>query len=126
MPELLDLSDLGRLTEDLTTFARDAAYVAVGLGVLGFQRAQVQRVELGKRLNKDLDLDVRTARVRANVARSAERVDGLVEGAAHFIETSLSPLHEQLPAPARDLAQKAHSQARAVRSQIRSRVVSAA
>lgn len=36
--------------EPLTKLARDAAYVAVGFGVLGFQRAQVRRRELRKRL----------------------------------------------------------------------------
>ena len=34
----------------MTKLARDAAYVAVGFGVLGFQRAQVRRRELRKRL----------------------------------------------------------------------------
>lgn len=34
------------LTDDLTTFARDAAYVGVGAGVIVFQEAQVKRVEL--------------------------------------------------------------------------------
>ena len=79
MPELSDLTDLGKLTGEVTTIARDAAYVAVGLGVLGFQRAQVQRVELTNRLNKDLDLDTRISRVKGNVSRSFQQIDGFVE-----------------------------------------------
>jgi hypothetical protein len=35
---------------DLRKIATDAAYVAVGLGVLGFQRAQVRRRELQHQL----------------------------------------------------------------------------
>jgi hypothetical protein len=42
---------LGRL-------ARDSAYVAVGFGVLGFQRAQVARRSLEKRLGKSLPPEV--------------------------------------------------------------------
>ncbi|MDQ1402019.1 MAG: hypothetical protein QOG03_335 [Actinomycetota bacterium] len=37
---------------DLTTLAKDAAYVAVGFGVIGLQRAQVRRVELTKQLDQ--------------------------------------------------------------------------
>ena len=37
---------MSALSKGVTDLARDLAYVAVGLGVLGFQRAQVQRVEL--------------------------------------------------------------------------------
>lgn len=36
--------------EDLPRSLRDAAYMAVGFGVLGFQRAQVARRELARRL----------------------------------------------------------------------------
>lgn len=36
--------------DPLVRLARDAAYVAVGFGVLGLQRAQVRRRELRKRL----------------------------------------------------------------------------
>ena len=35
---------------DITKTLRDAAYVTIGLGVIGFQRAQVRRQELTKQL----------------------------------------------------------------------------
>lgn len=38
------------MDEDLPHSLRDAAYVLVGLGVLGFQRAQVARRELTRQL----------------------------------------------------------------------------
>ncbi len=38
------------MDEDLPRSVRDAAYVLVGLGVLGFQRAQVARRELTRQL----------------------------------------------------------------------------
>ena len=54
-----DTTTMGTVAKGVTDLARDAAYVAVGLGVLGYQRAQVQRVELQNRLSKDLSLDQR-------------------------------------------------------------------
>ena len=40
---------------DFNHTLKEAGYVAVGLGVLGFQRAQVQRVELMKQLETQLN-----------------------------------------------------------------------
>jgi hypothetical protein len=53
-PTRVDLTDLdlaaiaGRAAE----LAKDATYVTVGLGVLGFQRAQVRRREIERRLRR--------------------------------------------------------------------------
>ena len=50
--------------KDFEQFARDAAYAAVGLGVLGFQKAQVRRREIAEALSEkgiDLGEHVRTA-----------------------------------------------------------------
>ena len=49
MPDVT--TNISTLSKGVTDLARDAAYVAVGLGVLGYQRAQVQRVELQNRLS---------------------------------------------------------------------------
>jgi len=122
MPELNDLSDL---TNEVTTIARDAAYVVVGLGVLGLQKAQVQRVDLTNRVQGS-DLDERLTELRSALYAGVKHLDELVEHAFTFVETTLEPLEEQLPAGARDLAQKARVQARGVRSQIRDAVVPAA
>ncbi len=122
MPELSDLSDL---TTEVTNIARDAAYVVIGMGVLGFQKAQVQRVELKSKLAGDLAVEDRLAELRSAVSSGMQQVDGIVEGAFQFVETTLQPLEEQLPPVARDLAHKAHQQAREVRSQIRELVLPA-
>ncbi|HET6963375.1 MAG TPA: hypothetical protein VFH58_01300 [Acidimicrobiales bacterium] len=47
--------DVEKAAADFNEALKDAAYVAVGLGVLGFQRAQVQRVELMKQLEAQLE-----------------------------------------------------------------------
>ena len=67
MPEVP--TNITTLSKGVTDLARDAAYVAVGLGVLGYQRAQVQRVELQNRLSKDVALDQRIGEVRHSVAK---------------------------------------------------------
>lgn len=47
--------DVEKAAADFNEAVKEAAYVAVGLGVLGFQRAQVQRVELMKQLEAQLE-----------------------------------------------------------------------
>jgi hypothetical protein len=126
MPELTDLDSLRNLTNEAANLARDAAYVAVGFGVLTLQRAQVRRVELSKRLSRDVAADPRVEGMVTQLTKQVHHLDELVERAVQFVESSLEPIEEQLPAPARDLAKRAHTQAREVRTQIRSRVVPAA
>jgi hypothetical protein len=112
-------TNISTLSKGVTDLARDAAYVAVGLGVLGYQRAQVQRVELQNRLSQDLALDQRMDDVRHGVAKGFHQIDGLAESAAHFVETTLQPLEEKLPPTVSQLTSKAREQAREVRTQIR-------
>jgi hypothetical protein len=122
MPEVTNISTLSKGVTDL---ARDAAYVAVGLGVLGYQRAQVQRVELQNKLSKDFSLDHRLDGVRSGVTKGFKQIDDLAETAAQFVETTLQPLEDKLPASVTQLTTKAREQARDVRIQIRQRVANA-
>jgi len=124
MPDVTN--NISTLSKGVTDLARDAAYVAVGLGVLGYQRAQVQRVGLQNRLSQDLSLDQRmddvrqgVADMRQGVAKGFQQIDGLAESAAHFVETTLQPLEEKLPPTVSQLTSKARVQAREVRTQIR-------
>jgi len=120
MPDVT--TNISTLSKGVTDLARDAAYVAVGLGVLGYQRVQVQRVELKNRLSQDLELDQRLGEVREGVAKGIHQIDDLAESATHFVESTLQPLEERLPASVTQLTTKAREQAREVRSQIRERV----
>jgi len=117
MPDVT--TNISTLSKGVTDLARDAAYVAVGLGVLGYQRAKVQRVELQNRLSQDFSLDQRTDDVRQGVAKAFQQIDGLAESAAHFVETTLQPIEEKLPPTVTQLTSKAREQAREVRTQIR-------
>ncbi len=123
------VTNITTLSKGVTDLARDAAYVAVGLGVLGYQRAQVQRIELKNKLAKDFSLDSRLGDVRTNVRdgvnKGFKQIDDLAETAANFVESTLQPIEERLPASVSQLTTKAREQAREVRTQIRQRVVSA-
>ena len=116
MPEVP--TNITNITKGVTDLARDAAYVAVGLGVLGYQRAQVQRVELQNRLSKDFSLD----EVRQEVAKGIHQIDDFAETAAQFVESTLQPLEDKLPSSVSQVTTKAREQAREVRIQIRQRV----
>lgn len=141
-----DLARIGELLrpERLSGLARDAAYVAVGLGVLGVQRAQVQRVELQKRLASELDrgdpferladrigdqfgeLLVETIEeARSAVTAGVQQLDELFEEAGRFVEGALQPIGEQLPPPVREIAQRAQDGAKELGSQIRGLLTSA-
>jgi len=120
MPDVT--TNISSLSKGVTDLARDAAYVAVGLGVLGYQRAQVQRVGLRSRLSQDLALDQRLDDVRHGVAKGIAQIDDLAESAAHFVETTFQPIEEKLPPTVTQLTSRAREQAREVRTQIRQRV----
>jgi hypothetical protein len=119
MPDVTN--NLTAFSKGVTDLARDTAYVAVGLGVLAYQRAQVQRVELQNRLSHDfdIDLDKRIGDVRGGVAKGIHQLDDLAETAVQFVETTFEPIEEKLPPTVSQLTIKAREQAREVRSQIR-------
>jgi len=132
-------------TEDITKVLKDALYVGVGLGVIGFQKAQVRRVEL-------------TRTVKGQIGEAKGRVDGigttgdellgdardqvqkLLDGAedrVKLVEERLSALEEQiealldqledkLPEQAKDLVKQAREAAKDARTQVRALVNRAA
>jgi hypothetical protein len=116
------MAELPELTDDVTGFARDAAYVAVGLGVLGYQRVQVQRVALERKL-AEAGLEDRLAGVRTVVVEGMRQLDDVLEEAVQFVDSTFETL-EQLPPPARDLAGRAHAGARQVSDRLRELVAS--
>ena len=120
------MSELKGVTEDIFNTARDAAYVTVGLGVLAFQRAQVRRNELVKALSVPReDLEERLGEVRDDMVRRVKLIDEKVEEVIVTLETSIAPLEERLPEPAREIVIRARTQARDVRQQLRSLLTAA-
>jgi len=115
-------TNISTLSKGVTDLARDAAYIAVGLGVLGYQRVQVQRVELKNKLSKDLALEQRLGEVRQGVAKGFTQIDELTESATNLVESTLLPIEERLPISVTQFTTRAREQAREVRTQIRQRV----
>jgi len=119
------MPDLKDVTEEISKTARDALYVAVGLGVLGFQRAQVRRQELVKHLaDPRAEVESRIGDVRDRISHRVKTVDGIVEDAIGRLEATLAPIEQRLPAQARTLVEQARSQARDARQQIRTLLLS--
>lgn len=123
-------TDFTKAAKDIAGIAKDAGYVVIGAGVLGFQQAQVQRQELRKLLAEPkADIEDRVAAVRTDLSGALRNVDttvvNLVERFEEIIErleTAVAPLEDRLPPQARDLAKQAHVQAREARTQLRSRI----
>lgn len=74
------------LTDDLTNFARDAFYVGVGAGVIGFQKAQVKRVELTEAVKVQAD------EARAQFAGLGPAVEGVLADVKEFLDSALASL----------------------------------
>ncbi len=129
LPELKDVTD------GITRAARDATYVVVGLGVLGFQRAQVRRQELQRRLSDPRekfegrlsDVQGRLSEVqgrlneaRGELAKPIQVIDDTIEQVIGRVEASFEPIEERLPAQAREIVEQVRSYSRDARQQIRS------
>lgn len=114
MPELNDIA------EEISRTTRDAAYVVVGLGVLAFQRAQVRRQELTKRLAEPrAQVEHTLEDVRGELSRRVNHVDERVEKAITELESRWEPFEDRLPGQAQALIKQARTQAREARQQIR-------
>jgi hypothetical protein len=101
--------DLEKAVAELNHALKEAAYVAVGLGVLGFQRAQVRRVELMKQLEGAREqigseqFETQLVAVRAQLADLAKLVDEWLLPARAQLDGQIDLLEERLPGSARDL-----------------------
>ncbi|HEY2429160.1 MAG TPA: hypothetical protein VGI06_09540, partial [Acidimicrobiales bacterium] len=63
----------------VTDTIKDAAYVTIGFGVLGFQKAQVRRHELAKQLEEQRGvLEAQLSESRKSVAALAGQVESYV------------------------------------------------
>lgn len=103
---------------------KDAAYVTVGLGVLGFQKAQVRRVELNKQINEQVKtVETRVADRRKAVAGTvngiADQIDGLLAPVRSQIETQLDTIEAALPVQVSGLVKQARTVAHQTEANVR-------
>lgn len=118
-----DANETNDLVSEMARRALDAAYVAVGLGVLGLQRVRVAQHDLVRVARHDLvrqdRVDGRVARVRTGVATGTQQIGEWLEGTISLVTSQLAPLGAQLPEPARELAGKARARLEEVGTQLR-------
>jgi len=131
--------------DDLTRVAKDALYVGIGLGVIGFQKAQVQRVELTKTLKGQVDeakgridgLGASAEDVLGDLKARVEALAGTVDDRVKTVEERLDAVEERfealldeveakLPEQAREIVAQARVAARDARQQVRTVVSRAA
>lgn len=88
--------DIEKTVNDFNNAVKEAAYVAVGLGVLGFQRAQVQRVELTKQVESQL---AALAELSSSTTSALEDYLGAIREQIAEARSQVSSLTGDLPDP---------------------------
>ena len=101
---------------DVTKTLKDAAYVAVGFGVIVFQKAQVRRRELEKQLG------VSTETFREQLTKVAADAEKNLEPVVEAVESSLDQLEERLPEQAREVFKQVRTTAKQAGEQLRTYV----
>ncbi|MEY2571211.1 MAG: hypothetical protein QOE63_1561 [Acidimicrobiaceae bacterium] len=115
MPELPSFK-----SEDITKAVKDALYVSVGLGVLAFQKAQVQRQELRKQLKGQVgDARTQLSSVTKLVDERVKLVEERLAGVESRVEALLDQVEERLPAQAKEITKQARTAAKDARTQVR-------
>ena len=106
--------------DDISKVLKDAVYVTVGLAVLGVQRLQVQRQELGKALTGQVD-DARTQlqSVTKIVDDRFKTVEERLEGVEERVDALLDQFEDRLPDQAKEIARQARQAAKDARGQLR-------
>ncbi len=105
---------------NLVDVARDAAYVAIGLGVIGFQKAQVRRNELQKQLSEQLTEARQSAqKLGATVEDRVKLVEERLAGLEDQVEQLLDTVEGALPEQARTLFHQAREATREAQTQLR-------
>jgi len=119
-------TDITKAAKDIANVAKDATYVVIGAGVLGFQQVQVQRRELMAKLQEPSTLAERVSTVRGDLTEAVHHADTRVEDLMDRVEEIIerveavfAPFEDRLPTQARDMTKRAHVQAKDARTQLR-------
>ena len=104
----------------LTEIAKDALYIGVGAGVIAFQRAQVQRVELTAALEHRFAQVADVARaVTTTAGGQFARIDEQATAIEARVDDVLDVVQHRLPKPAATVLDQARRSARATRTHVR-------
>jgi ElaB/YqjD/DUF883 family membrane-anchored ribosome-binding protein len=91
---------------------RDGLYIGIGLGVIAFQKAQVQRQELRKQLRSNV------GGARTVVEDRVRTVEERLEAVEHRIDAVLDDVEQRLPEQARTVMHQAREVAKDARTQL--------
>ena len=132
--------------DEITKIVKDAAYVAIGFGLLTVQKAQVQRRELADQFQGQLvdpakaqlaEARENLEKVTADATSQWEKLSGSVDDRVKLVEERLNDLEDRfeslldeieakLPEQAAELVAQAREVAKEARGQVRSLVNRAA
>jgi ElaB/YqjD/DUF883 family membrane-anchored ribosome-binding protein len=105
---------------DVNKILKDAFYVTVGLGVIVFQRAQVQRQELRKQIEAQVgEARENAKRFSGTLEQQVKAIEDRLETLESRVDQSLDELEERLPEQARELVHQARAVAKDARTQLR-------
>jgi len=125
---------------DVTQTLKDAAYITVGLGVMGFQKAAVLRNDVAKQLTAERTklearfntddvksaVDAQMNEVRTQVAKATKDAEARFEPVQAAIEAQLDKVEERLPEQVEAVVQQARTAAKDAQAQLRTVLVPAA
>jgi ABC-type transporter Mla subunit MlaD len=116
-----------RASNDISKAAQDAAYVAIGLGVIGFQKAQVRRQEIQKLIESQIStqrnaVETPVADLRKEVTKALKEIDKTLGQLIERVDASFEPVADRLPSGAQAFVH----QAREARDQLRGYLTSLA
>jgi hypothetical protein len=108
--------DINKTAQDITNAAREAAYVAIGLGVIGLQRAQVARREIVEQLDRQRSAGAGQAtEVRSQLLKAWKELDKVAGTVFERVDATVEPVTDRLP----EQAQLVVKQMREARDQLR-------
>lgn len=108
---------------ELSKTLKDAAYVAIGFGVIGFQRAQVRRQDLLRELRvQRARLEDQAGGARGLISALIADLEERFEPVAGEIESRLDEIEERLPEQAKALFEQVREVAKDVQAQVRTRL----
>ena len=126
-----DAAKLADLDDKVVGALRDAAYIAIGFGVLTVQQVQVRRrewfaqlesMQQEQRAARKQQLDDVVARVEREMGSINERLDDIEA----TIDAAVERLNERLPEQAAAMVVRAHEVAKTARKQVHGFIRSAA
>lgn len=108
---------------NITDNVRDAAYIAIGMGVIGVQRAQVRREEIRKQVSEArTSFETRGAEAVKLVGDLIKQADAAVEPVLKAVEERIDTVVDALPAQAKPVVAQARQAAKDARQQARALV----